>query len=215
MIPIVSRIIDRLFGLVCIVSSLLVPAAAIAGTHTWDINEVFTNADGTIQFVELREANGTPNELGVPNQTLSSNSTSFTIGGGPLVAPTSNKFFLIATPAFAALPGAPVPDAVIPPGSIPFFSAASGDTISYGPYDSLSFGPGVAPTNGVDSLARNLTTGPNSPTNYAGDTGSVDAGAPPALPLLSPLALGVVVTLLAVAGATIARRNRWMQAGQP
>ena len=30
---------------------------AMAGSHTWDIGEIFSNADGTIQFIELRNGN--------------------------------------------------------------------------------------------------------------------------------------------------------------
>ncbi len=52
--------------------ALGVGGAAVAGVHTWDVNEVFSNADGTIQFVELREAAGTANETGVGNGSLSS-----------------------------------------------------------------------------------------------------------------------------------------------
>ncbi|MFP6607219.1 MAG: hypothetical protein VCC19_11635, partial [Myxococcota bacterium] len=40
---------------------------ALAGIHTWDVNEVFSNADGTIQFVELWEAAGGAGEVNVGN----------------------------------------------------------------------------------------------------------------------------------------------------
>ena len=200
-------VIGRYARCVALNAVLLAAAGpAFAGAHTWDVNEVFSNSDGTIQFVELVEANGTPGELGVPSQTLASLSKSFTIGGGPLAAPSSNKFFLIATAAFAALPGAPAPDATIPPSSLPFFFATSGDTVSYGPYDSLAFG--AVPTNGHLSLKRNLTTGPNSPTNYAGVTGNVDASGPAPLPALSTLGMALVAALLLVAGAAVALRTR-------
>ena len=136
------------------VNALLLAAAATAwaGAHTWDVNEVFSNASGTIQFVELREANNTPNETGLPGNNLTSNAETFLIPGPALTPPTSNKFFLIATPDFAALPGAPTPDRILPAANIPFF-ATGGDTVTYGPYDSLVFGP--VPTNGIDSLRRN------------------------------------------------------------
>ena len=38
---------------------------AAAGGHTWDVFEVFSNADGTIQFIEIREMNHTPGERGI------------------------------------------------------------------------------------------------------------------------------------------------------
>ncbi|HEY8154225.1 MAG TPA: IPTL-CTERM sorting domain-containing protein [Myxococcota bacterium] len=182
-----------------------VAGTAFAGTHTWDVNEVFSNADGSVQFVELVEANGTPNELGVPGQTLSSSLESFTIGGGPLSPPTSNKFFLIATAAFAALPGAPTPDSIVLASNTPIF-ANTGDTINYGPYDSLAFGS--VPTNGILSLNRNLTTGTNSPTNYAGTSGSVDASTPAPLPALNEWGMGLAAGLLLLAGAAVVLRSR-------
>lgn len=151
---------------------------ALAGSHTWDVNEIFSSADGTVQFVELFEVNGGSGETGLPGHDLTSNSNIFAIPGPALVGSTSNKFFLIATQAFADLPGAPTPDRIIPGGLVPFFSI-SGDTISYDPWDSMTFGVGVLPTDGVTSLNFDLTTGTNSPTNYAGGTGSVDASGPP------------------------------------
>lgn len=179
---------------------------AWAGAHTWDVNEVFSNADGTIQFIELRENAGTANETGVGNQTLSSTTQSFNMGAGAVAAPTSNRHFLIATAAFAALPGAPTPDVLIPPGSIPFF-AASADTISYGAIDSWSFTS--APTNGIDSLDRTAGVGANSPTNYAGDTGSVDASGAPAVPAGSiPMTVTTVILVLTGGLALLSARRR-------
>jgi hypothetical protein len=177
---------------------------ALAGAHTWDVNEVFSNAAGNIQFVELREANGTPGETGVNGQNLTSTGETFPIGGSALTPPTTNKFFLIATPDFAALPGAPTPDRILPAGNIPFFSTG-GDTVSYGPYDSWNFG--AVPTDGVNSLNR-LGGPANSPTNYAGQTGQVDAGSPaPSVPALNGLGIGLVAGLLVLAGIAIARRR--------
>ena len=189
------------------VNALLLAAAATAwaGAHTWDVNEVFSNASGTIQFVELREANGTPNETGLPATTSRSNAETFMIPGPALTPPTSNKFFLIATADFAALPGAPTPDRILPAGNVPFF-ATGGDTVTYGRYDSLVFGP--VPTNGIDSLRRNLTTGPNTPTNYAGATGQVDASSGPPVPALNGLGIGLVIGLLLLAGVVVVRRSR-------
>lgn len=186
-----------------------VSAAALApavpfGSHTWDVAEVFTNSDGTVQFIELVEANGTPNEVGLPGHTLSSNGHSFVIPGGPLAAPTSNKRYLIATAAFAALPGAPTPDAIIPAGSLPNFFSSAGDTVSYVPWDSWTFG--AVPTDGVNSLKRNGTVSPNSPTNYAGASGMVVASAAvPAMPL-GKLAL-LLVGALAIGALVLGRRS--------
>jgi hypothetical protein len=183
----------------------LPPAPAHAGSHTWDVNEVFSDSTGQVQFIELVEANGTPGETGVPGHTMTSNSKSFTIVGAPLAPPTSNKFYLIATAAFAALPGAPTPDAIIPPAALPFFFSTSGDTVTYVPWDALAFG--AVPTDGTTSLNGDLTTGLNSPTNYAGVSGSVDAS-PAEVPMLSEQGLLVLGLLLAAIGTRVLVASR-------
>jgi hypothetical protein len=184
--------------------ALCLPTAALAGAHTWDVNEVFSNADGTIQFVELREANGTPGETGVNTQTLfaTAPNKSFPIGGSALTAPTSNKLFLLGTAAFAALPGAPPVDRVIPAGVLPNFFNPAGGSVTYGPYDTLSFPSGI-PTNGVDSFNDGGIIATNSPTNYAGQSGSVDASGPPIVPSASSGALLIGLGLL-MAGGVVA-----------
>ncbi|MCB9849496.1 MAG: hypothetical protein H6817_02185 [Phycisphaerales bacterium] len=145
---------------------------AFGGGHTWDVNEVFSSSNGLIQFVELREANGTPGEIGLNGKVVSAVNTgkSYVIPGN-VVAPTSNKMFLLATQSFADLPGAPTPDRIIPPGSLPFFDV-NGDSVKYHVYDTWVFG--AVPTDGVNSMNRVGGVQVNSPTNYAGQTGSVD-----------------------------------------
>ena len=177
----------------------LSPTPAHAGSHTWDVNEVFSDATGAVQFVELVEAAGTSQETGVPGHTMTSDTKSFTIVGPALAPPTSNKFYLIATAAFAALPGAPTPDAIIPTGVLPFFFATTGDTVTYVPWDAFTFG--TVPTDGTTSLNADLTTGLNSPTNYAGVSGSVDASLPAEVPMLSAQGF-LLLTLLLAAIAT-------------
>ena len=105
----------------------------------------------------MAAANGTPNETGLPGQTLSSNANNLVIPGPPLTPPTTNMTYLLGTAAFAALPGAPTPDAILPDN---FFSTG-GDTITYGVWDSFTFGAGVLPTDGINSLNRDLSTGVN------------------------------------------------------
>lgn len=187
------------------IALFLAAGSAYGGSHTWDVNELFSNADGTIQFVELKEANGTPGETGLTSQTLASDAESFTIGGS-IVGPTSNKFFLIATQAFADLPGAPTPDAIIPPGVIPFINI-SGDTITYGPYDSLSFSGGQLPTDGINSLTDGAGAGVNSPTNYAGETASIDVSGG-AVPAASTWGLAALALAILSAGSLMTLRSR-------
>ena len=155
--------------------------SARAGSHTWDVWEVFSNADGTIQFIELHETNGTNFETGLSGHLLIAqpSNTSFTMTHN-VASPTANKFYLFGTAAFAALPGAPVPDDIIPANFLKF---ATDTSVEYNPWDTGAWTAGTIPTDGIHSLSRQVTGGAlvsstNSPTNYAGATGSVDASPP-------------------------------------
>ena len=189
-------------------ATLMAAAPALAGIHTWDVREVFSNADGTIQFIELYEAAGTAGEVGVGNGTISSTTQTFTWGNGAVTGPTTNRSYLIATQGFANLPGAPTPDVIIPANKVPFFNVA-GDTVSFGGFDSWPFG--AVPTNGTDSLDRTSGVGLNTPKNYANATGSVDANpSNPPVPVASAPAIGLLLTLLGAVGFALlwSRRTR-------
>jgi hypothetical protein len=64
---------------------------AFAGSHTWRFNEVFTNASGTIQFIELRDLTGV-SEIFVPGHLITTSTSpahSYTIPPPNLTGPTS------------------------------------------------------------------------------------------------------------------------------
>jgi hypothetical protein len=159
---------------------IMLPAQiALAGSHTWDIVEVFSNADGTVQFIELREMNGTPGETALNGKKVTSESTGneYTFPANA-VAPTTNKRILLGTTAFAALAGAPTPDHIIPAG---FFDPA-GDTLRYHVYDTWVIAAGTVPLDCINSLNDGIGAAVNSPTNYAGTAGSVDCSDAPDCP---------------------------------
>jgi hypothetical protein len=188
--------------------SLGLPGTAVAGIHTWDVNEVFSNADGSIQFIELRETAGGAGETGVGTGSLSSNTQLLAFGQGAVAPPTSFKHYLIGTQSFADLPGAVTPNVIIPLAKIPFFNTA-GDTVAFVGIDSWTFG--TVPTDGINSLNRVGGSLTNSPTNYAGQSGQVDASPPPpppTVPAMSPLVVGLLAALLTGAGALLALRRR-------
>ena len=174
---------------------LLGASSANAGIHTWDIVEVFSDSTGQIQYIELQDVGTSGGEVNIGNTNVSSNTRSHAVANGTVAAPTNGKFYLIATPGFAALPGAPTPDEVLPAGLVPFFST-SGDTVSINP-DSWTFG--AVPTDGVNALTRGGTTATNTPTNYAGASGTVNAAPtpPPSVPLTSwPAVLGMLALIV-------------------
>jgi hypothetical protein len=202
----------RLQAMAICAAAFLLATSASAGNHTWDVVEVFSNFDGTIQFVELFDAGEIPpgNETGVGNGSLSSNAHFFSWSKGAVTAPTLGKRYLVATAGYAALAlaqGAPAPDVIIPGANVPFFSI-SGDTITYSNGDVLTFGP--VPTNGTESFDEAAGDDVlNSPENYVGATGSIVA---PAAPSGVPIASAMMVVVLIVSLSTIAvsdiRRRR-------
>jgi hypothetical protein len=164
----------RLLAL-CFACAVL-PQPAFAKSHLWKFTEVFSSADGSVQFIEMFvfDPAGTA-ETKFRNLPLQSNTNTFIF---PNNLPNQNTFHtwvLIATPAFAALPGAPTPDFVIPPN---FFNPA-GDELRYRTMlDILPLPAGAFPVDGIQAYLRDGTTDVNSPTNFAGVEGSVDVSRP-------------------------------------
>jgi hypothetical protein len=157
-----------------------------AGAHSWRVSEAFSNADGTIWFVEIWEYAGGGVERGIGGAFVQSINTGQSIdieNNIPLTEDTAKKFYLFGNQAFADLPGSPPLDQLVA-GNAPF-SFASGERLRYsisGAAFDLIF-PTALPTGGIMSLHLDTTIGTggavssvvNSPTNFAGATGSVDA----------------------------------------
>ncbi|HEX2477234.1 MAG TPA: hypothetical protein VHK01_20935 [Lacipirellulaceae bacterium] len=172
-----KKMLQPLLAMACVA---LVASPASAFFHLWRFTEFFSNADGSVQFIELHSSGSA--ETVAQGATITSMSTGkvFTFPSN-LTGNTFNKRLLIATPGFASLSGAVAPDFTLP--STSFFSTGN-DTISlfqFGPIDSKSFTS--VPTDGVMSRHFNPANGQtsldtNNPTNYAGATGSVNLGAP-------------------------------------
>ena len=168
-------------------ASFCVSVPAWAGSHTWRFNEVFSNSSGTVQFIEFKCDAAGENFTGGLLVTTANGTFTFP---GNLAGSTANKKLLLATSDFAALPGAPTPDYIIPANFLPI----NGGTLRYNPagnYDTWVYGAGVIPTDGVSSVqfttflpgngVDTFTTGTNSPANYVGGSGSVNAACIPDL----------------------------------
>lgn len=173
-------------------TSLLFSALpAAASFHTWDISEIYSNSDGSVQFIELVNGNNN-NQDEFNGITLKSNGATYTFSGALSVGnATANLRLVVATASFQALAGI-TPDYANLPAN--FFTAA-GDTINFGNgTDTVSFTN--LPTNGNDSFnytgvnGSGLTTATNTPTNLAGQVGQVPE--PSAALLLSLGVLGLM-----------------------
>ena len=166
---------------------MLAAAPGQASFTTWEVNEVFSNADGTIQFIEFFEANAQNGQRSFPGKDIKTFVTGappidfsnrYVFGGDVSSNLTANKFALVATSGFASLPGAVPPDFVMPDG---FIDTSVVIKITLSTIDEFTFALGATPTNGVDSLYRTgAPVGPNSPTNFAGQTGNIDVPEPAA-----------------------------------
>lgn len=175
-----------------LVACLLVSTAsrpALASFHLWDVKEVFSNQDGTVQFIELFTTAGS--EFLLENQTLTATSdgnvVNFTLNHD-VAGSTANKHLLFATASFSALAGGVAPNYTPLPANF-FNPNAASITINFAGVDSITFAGATLPKDGVHSLTdqtpagvQNLASGINSPTNFAGAAGSVNVPPPTAAP---------------------------------
>ena len=151
---------------------LLVTTAASAAFHLFRIEQLYSNADGTVQFVVMHQepaANG--ENLWAGNALTSTRGGATKVFTFPANLPssaTAGRRVLVATPGFAAL-GLVPPDYVMPSGFLPM----DGGTVNYAGVDQVTYLS--LPTDGVTAINRNGATIPNVATNFAGQTGSVAA----------------------------------------
>jgi hypothetical protein len=158
----------------------LFAASASAEFHTFQIEQVFSNEDGTVQFVIMHESQGMNGEGAWAGQALTATHNgmmktfAFTgdLTGGNIYtgtsSPTAGKRVLIATQGFAALNIVP-PDFIMPNG----FIATDGVLLNYAGVDFVALQS--LPTDGVNALNRSGAVVPNVATNFIGQSGSVSA----------------------------------------
>lgn len=139
--------------------------------HEYRINELYSSADGNVQFIEMQvgESDGESFWRGV-SLTSSSDGVTHTFhfpSNLPSEA-TANTSVLIGTQAFADL-GIVNPDFIVPAG----FLFASGGKLNYGDVDIVRYT--ALPTDGISSLNASGTLGAASPTNFSGVVGHLQA----------------------------------------
>jgi serralysin len=177
------------------VLSLAITSRSEAAFHLWQISEVYSNASGSVQFVELFTDQSSQQFVNLTSFKSNANTYSFP---AQLPADSANKHFLIATPGYAALPGVPAPDFILPTNNF-FSTTADTLTLNGAQFPSLTFTSGQLPTDGVHSLDRAYlgpftappapTVDVNSPTNFSGVTGTVPE---PSAIVLAALSVGIL-----------------------
>ncbi len=171
------RVIQPLSVRCALLCLLLASTHAYPAFHLVHINEVYSNADRSVQFIELEAFAG--GQIFFSGQTITASGSvtnSFTFDHN-LANGAAGAKILIATAGYAALSGVPVADFIVPNG----FISAGNVTINFVGVDTLTIP--MLPTDGTLSVDRNLATAVNSPTNNTGVTGRVML--PPPAPTLS------------------------------
>jgi hypothetical protein len=154
-----------------VVAAVLVLAAPLARAsfHLFQIESLYSNADGTVQYVVLHEHTGSNGENllgGHPLTVTHGNVTKTFTFDHDLPVNTAGKRALVATQHFAAL-GLVTPDYVMPDGFLP----TDGGTVNYAGVDFVTYA--ALPIDGALALLRDGSTAPNVATNFAGSTASV------------------------------------------
>jgi len=157
---------------------LLAAPVAQAAFHLFRIEQLYSNADGSVQFVVLLESGGANNENLWAGQSLRATPAggavrTFTFPSN-LPPNTASHRVLVATPGFAAL-GLVTPDYTMPAGFLPI----NGGTVSYAGVSQVTYA--ALPTDGTNALFAVGTVGPNVATNFEGKSASVVASPPVAL----------------------------------
>ncbi|MBS0659062.1 MAG: PEP-CTERM sorting domain-containing protein [Verrucomicrobia bacterium] len=149
-------------------ASVLCAGSASAAFHLWNIRELYTNASGTLQYIEFFTTFGSQQFVSGQQISITNGVTtnSFTIPSN-LPGDSANHAFIIGTAGLQAA-GGPIPDFIIPNN----FLFAGGGTITF--FGSNGGSYSALPTNGTQSYSYpSGTVGTNSPQNFAGAVGVV------------------------------------------
>jgi hypothetical protein len=162
-----------------------------AAFHLWNVKEVFSNADGSVQFVEMFD--NSPGETAVSGIKLRSNSDGvikeFTFPGN--LGNSTPGHMLIATSGFGSLTGGVATTFTFDQSStaltLPFFNPnATNITFTFtGSGDTMALTGAALPKDGIRSLTdanasgfpnltSNNSSGVNSPTNLLGTSGGIN-----------------------------------------
>ncbi|MEP7262298.1 MAG: hypothetical protein ABI669_13905, partial [Usitatibacter sp.] len=149
--------------------------ATLANFHTFKIEQVYSNANGTVQFVVLREAAGFNGQQFWSGHDLTAQEAgvnrSYPFVGNLSSNATAGRRVLIGTQSFAAL-GIVTPDFVIPDHFVPLANGY----VDFAGVDRFTYT--ALPSDGTTALFANGQLGANVATNFAGQVGFVTLAGP-------------------------------------
>jgi hypothetical protein len=156
--------------------AMLAARPAAASFHLWDVSEVYTNADGSVQFIEFFTTFGSQQFLiehqiqalteGVP-ESIYTIPANLPLGQGES---TANRHFVFASGDFEADFGI-APDYAWT-GALSFINVGTNDSVALIGADALALA--ALPTDGTLALLGDgATTAAPTPTNFAGEVGTL------------------------------------------
>ena len=154
------------------VAGLLAAGAAHAGFDSFAIEHVYSNADGTVQFVVLREMQNLAGGDAWTGRTFRATragvTRSFTFPRDLPDGATAGRRVLLGSDGMAAL-GLVAPDYVLPDGFLP----TDGATLDLAGVDQVTYA--ALPSDGVNAITRLGFPTPNVATNFAGQAAPMPA----------------------------------------
>ena len=177
--PTVSRnypgtIVRTLPALVTVICVTLLNSMSYADFHFWEIGEIYTNSDSSVQYIELFTAmEGQQNLAGHTLSAFASDGTPGQVFTFPsnLSGTTSQSTVLLANAGFEILTGLS-PDFILPEN----FLFTEGGRINFADVDELTYQRFALPKNGsqaLDVLSHDQVAVSPSPTNFFGDSTTV------------------------------------------
>lgn len=166
-IAMLPEFFNRTLRMLILLGSALFAQSASATFHLWELSELYSDASGTVQYIELSTSFSDQQFLS-GHAISASQGSSIHIFNFPANLPgdTAGREFLIGTQGFADL-GIVTPDYIVPNG----FLFLTNGSVNFADVDVVNYS--ALPTDGVNAINRNGVSVVNAPTNFAGATGSV------------------------------------------
>ena len=167
-------------GLLAGAALLLSMNQAPAAFHLWRITEVYSSADGSVQFVEFTNNNSFGGQNALNGLTItcsgSQGTHTYTFPANLPSSGTQNRAFVIGTTNLALVPGGVPPDYVFNSAPFLFLDNGAANTINYASgTDSVAYTN--LPSDGSSSLVRSgsglMLSSTNSARNFANGSNTI------------------------------------------
>lgn len=163
---------SKRLAVLAVIAWALGPSHALATFHTFIVDQLYSSADGEIQFIVLREAGGVGAQHLFAGQTVTSTRggvvKTFTFPANLPSSATAGKRVLIASEGYVVLRNAapslnlPAPDYTSPNR----FLATDGGVVDFAGVDQLSYAS--LPGDGTNARFRDGSTAANLAQNFGG-----------------------------------------------